>query len=179
MNDEFSEVIEKIDLLLAERRELSAMGPHFRIVHRFREPGTDCAPGEEIAAVFLVHRGRESLVPLSTALLLLFEHLARHSRFPQSASQIAASMSADPFFKKHGANASTQDRLTRKISRSSIKEYVKRIRIALKRSFTDAQSQLESERALLSEERSSNEVGYRLKGTFEWIHVNHPGQPSI
>src|ERR1700678_673412 len=58
MRDSLDPVVDSVDLLLLELRVLKSQGPHLRIVHRFREPGTLCAPGEEIAVVYLVHRGR-------------------------------------------------------------------------------------------------------------------------
>lgn len=64
-------VLEKLDLLLAEVALLHTVGPHFRIVHRFRKPGVPCGPGEEIACVHLMHRSREHVVPLSLTLRIL------------------------------------------------------------------------------------------------------------
>ena len=58
-HDEMMTIIEEVDVLVAEIRELNENGPHFRILHRFHAPGTDCAPGEEVAGIYLVHRGRE------------------------------------------------------------------------------------------------------------------------
>src|ERR1035441_9704188 len=104
MQSEYKSILlHYIDLLFAEMAELRSSGPHFRIYHRFRKPGTDCAPGEEILAVCLVHRGREYHLRLSLALRILFDYLARHSRFPQSASQIAAGVRADRFSAQHAA----------------------------------------------------------------------------
>jgi hypothetical protein len=63
--DSLTPVLEKVHLLIAEMKYLQSAGPHFRVVHRFRMPGTDCAPGEEIVAVFLIYRGREYRLRLS------------------------------------------------------------------------------------------------------------------
>jgi len=175
MNDDSIEVIEQVDLLLLELRTLRSEGPHLRVIHRFRHPGSECGPGEEIVAIHLVHRAREFLVPLSCSLLLVFDYLAHHSHFPQSAAQITAGMKADPFYYKHGANAATHVRLTRKISRSSVKVYIERLRTALLQAFRNAQIQIDPFSVLVSEETSSNETGYRLRARFEWIHIDHPG----
>ena len=86
MSSSIVPIVEKVDLLLTELREITAVGPRFRIVHRFRDPGSDCAPGEEVAVVHLVHGTREFLLRLSCTLLLIFDYLARHSRLPQTAS---------------------------------------------------------------------------------------------
>ncbi len=168
-------VVEKVNVLLAELREIRASGPQFRILHRFREPGCDCAPGEEIAAVYLIHQGREFLVPLSLTLRILFDFLARHPHLPQSATQIAAAMYAEPFYRRHGFHASRHAKLTRKISRSSVKEFVKRIRQALDCASREAGLCIDPQQVLLSQGTVTNEVVYRLKATTEWIHVDHPG----
>ena len=171
-NAELLPLIDKVDLMMAELRELRSSGPRFTIVHRFREPGAECLPGEEVAAVFLAHRSARTIVPLPTTLLILFDFLARHSRMPQSASQIAAAMSADPFCCRHGANAPRNTGLARKVSRTSVKEFVKRIRKALDQAFREANLNADALTVLRSESTVSNEVAYRLKATFEWTHLD-------
>jgi hypothetical protein len=176
-NDELGSVVEMVDLLLAEFRETASSGPHFRITHRFREPGTDCAPGEEVAAAYLVYRSREFFIPLPTTLLLLFDFLARHSRFPQSAAQIIAAIHADPFYRRHGENA-IRGNLAPTFGRSSVKEFIKRIRRGLERSFFEAGLGLDPRRVLVSQGTVTNCVGYRLKATVEWVHFDHAGMRS-
>jgi hypothetical protein len=173
-SDELLPVVEKVDLLIAELKELRSSGPCFRIWHRFREPGCFCGPGEEIAGIFLVHRTREILVPLSVTLRLLFDFLGRHSHLPQRSSQIAVAMRADPFYRNHGANASVHAKLTRKISRASVKELIKRVRLALDRTFQEANLPTDSRAVLVSEETVTNQVVYRLRARCEWIHIDHP-----
>jgi len=169
-------VLESVDLLLLELKTLRAIGPHFKILHYYRQVGSDCLPGEEVAAVHFIFRGREFFVRLGGALLLLFDYLARHSRLPQTASQIALRIQGDAFCQKHGANAGDGVRLVRKINRSSVKVYIERLRVALGQAFHDARVPLDPYAVLVSEEMSSNQVGYQLKATFEWIHVEHPGR---
>lgn len=156
-----------IDLHFAEMAELRSSGPHFRIYHRFRKSGTDCAPGEEIFAVCLVHRGREYPLRLSLALRILFDYLACHSRFPQSAAQIEAGVRADHFSVRHAAAVMGSSAFTRRISRSCIKVYIERLRSALEDAFHEAVLQVDARTVLLSEETVMNEVGYRLRAAFE------------
>src|SRR3989442_16297 len=82
--------------------ELDNNGPRFQIIHRLHKAGTDCQPGEEVAAVFLLNRGHEILVPLPLSLRLVFNYLAEWYRIPQSATQIAAGIHASAFYSKHG-----------------------------------------------------------------------------
>lgn len=84
MRDSTRLLIEEIDFVLAERKQLLTRGLAFRIVHRFRAPRTECWPGEEVFAIFLVHRGREYQLALSPALLLFADYMLRHSRLAQN-----------------------------------------------------------------------------------------------
>jgi hypothetical protein len=151
--------------------ELRSSGPHFRIYHRFRKPGTDCSPGEEILAVCLVDHGREYHLKLSLALRILFDYLARHSRFPQSASQIEAGVRADRFSAQHAAAVMSASASTRSISRSCVKVYIERLRKALEMVFRETSLQIAARAVLLSQQTVMNEVVYRLKASFEWTHI--------
>lgn len=164
-------LVEEIDFLLAERRELSARGPHFRIVHRFRMPGADCTPGEEIFAVSLVHRGHEYHLRLSLALRILVDYLARHSRVPQSARQIELGIRASDFYKWHAANASGRT-VTRGIPRSYVKVYVSRLHRAFSVVFRDAAIGIDPGNVLIRQKTAGNEVGYQLQASWDWVHVD-------
>jgi hypothetical protein len=74
-SDDLERIIKEVDVLVAELREWNENGSHFRILHRFHAPGSDCASGEEVAGVYLVHRGREYFLRLPLALRLLFDYL--------------------------------------------------------------------------------------------------------
>jgi hypothetical protein len=173
MQNEYRAILlHNVDLLLAELAELRSSGTHFRIQHRFRKPGTDCAPGEEILAVCLVHRRREHILRLSLALRILFDYLARHSRLPQSAAQIEAGIRADRFYTQHTATVMRNEKFTRNIPRSYVRVYIERLRLALEIAFQEAGLPMSSSAVLLSQETVMNEVGYRLKASFEWVHTN-------
>jgi hypothetical protein len=170
-NEYRSILLHYIDLLFADLEELRSSGPHFRIYHRFCKPGTVCAPGEEILAVCLVHRGREYCLPLSLALRILFDYLANHARLPQSAAQIEAGIRANPFYTEHAASIKGKKGLRRRISRSAVKVYIQRLRLALWRAFEDAGLQMDARAVLVSQDTVMNDVGYRLKGTVKWVHI--------
>ena len=160
-------------MLLLELKTLRAGRLHFLIIHRFREPGTVCAAGEEVLSVDLIHRGRQYPLKMSCSQLLLFDYLAR-SRYAMTTSQIFAGMKADPFVQRHGANSTSQARLRKKIGRSCLKEYILRMRNAFGRAFRKAALNLDPYQVLVSEPTSSNQVCYRLRATVEWIHIDHP-----
>ena len=169
-NDELTTIIEEVEVLVAEIRELNESGPHFRILHRFHIPGTDCAPGEEVAGVWLVHRGREYHLRLSLALRLLFDYLARHSRLPQSATQIEAGIRSELFYTTHASAVMSIERFNRSIPRSYVRVYIERLRAGLTDAFVRAGLLKDVAKVLISQETVMNEVSYRLEATFEWVH---------
>jgi len=169
-------ILDRVDFLLLERRHLQAAGPHFVILHESQSDEWICAPGESVRAVHLVHRGHEFYVPLSLTLRLLFDFLAKHSRLPQTASEIAVRFRADCFYAQHGSNITKDGSLTRRLARSAVRVYVERIRRALALSFQKANLRLDPFKVLASEQTVMNEVGYRLRGSFEWFHTDHPNR---
>lgn len=167
-----SPVLHKVDLLIAEIRHLRSAGPHFHIVHRFRMPGSDCLPGEEIVAVLLAYRGHEYQLRLSLALRIVFDYLARHPCLAQSARQIELGIRADDFYKCHARNASRRTVFTRRIPRSAIKVHIGRLRAALLLVFQEAGMGIDPGTVLIAQETVGNEVGYQLKASCSWTHVD-------
>jgi hypothetical protein len=172
MNDKLKSLMEEIEFLAAERREFSARGLSFRIVHRFRMPGTVCVAGEECLAIFLVYRGREYQLLLSPALLLLADYLLRHSRFAQTATQVAAGIHSADFYTEYGMNGRPRRRI-RRLPRSAIREYMQRLRQALAAAFDEAGLYIDPNDVLVAEESVSNHVLYRWKNAaVEVIHLD-------
>lgn len=165
-------MLDTVDLMLGEVRRLRAAGPHFRIVHRFRKPGSDCLPGEEIFAAFLIWRGHEYQLRLSAALLVFVDFLAHHTRIAQSAKQIELGIRADDFYRKHARNANGRFAIAKRIPRSAVREYVKRLHRALTGVFQEAGLLIDPDKVLVVERTVSNEVGYRFRATFLWTHID-------
>jgi len=161
-----------VDLILAEVRHLRSAGPQFRVVHRFRVPGSVCLAGEEVFAIYLLWRGREYQLPLAVSQLILFDFLAHHSRVAQSAKQIELGIRANPFYREHAKNASGRPAIVRRIPRSAVREHVKRIHHALTLVFHEAGLPVDPRRVLLVTQTVSNDVGYRLRGTVHWTHLD-------
>ena len=178
MNDSLKSLMEEIEFVMAERKELSARGPIFRIVHRFRMPGSDCLPGEEIFAVFLVYRGCEYHLRLPLALRILFDYLARHSRVPQSAGQIELGIRADDFYRRHAANGTGRMAVTRGIARSYVRQYAPRLRQALELAFEEANLRIDPRNVLMELKTVGNEVGYQLRANCDWAHLDLTTQES-
>jgi hypothetical protein len=101
------------------------------------------------------------------ALRLLFDYLAIHRRSAQSATQIAAGMCSQ-FYEEHGSNSGTPSK--RRISRSAVKEYVKRIRKALGIAMQEEGFACRHPELLISHRTVGNEVLYSLHAAVGWIH---------
>jgi len=166
-------VLKTVDLLIAEISHLRAAGPHFRIVHRFRMPGSEyCLPAEEIFGIFYVHRGCEYQLRLTLAQRIVFDYLARHSRIAQSTRQIELGIRTDAFCQNHAKNASGRVALTRRIPRSSIKEHIRRLHLALGLVFQEAGMSINPRNVLIVQKTVGNEALYRLKATCSWTHID-------
>lgn len=172
MKNNCSNVIAEIEYMLHTRSVLKAKGPHFRIFHKLHVPGTTCAPGEEIAGISVMGPVQEEAIPMSLAMLLVFDRLARHSHLPQLAVQIVRGIERDPFCQQHGRNASSHTRLVTKISLSELKVYFQRIKLALERAFRKAGIPVDPGAVLVKEETQSNRAAWRLKASVEWVHVD-------
>jgi hypothetical protein len=174
MNDEFAEIDENLDLAFLAHSTMRTRGPHLKIVHNYHLLGSDCLPGEQIAALYLTAGFRDLFVRVSCTSLLLVNYLAHNLHTPQTAAQITAGINSNPFYKRHGTNAGTNGRFARAISYSCVKEYVRRIRIALGRVLREGNVRLDPVNVLHAEKTSSNTVTYRLHASVEWIHIDHP-----
>lgn len=170
MQNTFEPIIRLTRLLELERAQLSARGPHFCVYHRFWQPETLCTPGEAIAEIRLWHRRQRISLPLSLRLTLLFDYLARHQHLAQCAAQIAAGLSVDPFTRRHGAYARATASLSKKVSRTAVKQQIMRLRASLQWAFQNVGLCLHPARVLISEETTANEVRYRLKARVQWEH---------
>lgn len=170
MPTDLQPIIYKAEVLLLELAQLNQRGPSLEVIHNYRIKGIAdcCLPGEEVSRVILAHRGRHYIVPLPLALRLVTDYLARYRHISQSATQIAAGMRVSEFYRRHGMNSGESSRL--RISRSTVKEYVKRIRHALAKAFCEAELHLNPAQVLVSEATVSNETTYRLRATVNWHH---------
>jgi hypothetical protein len=108
----------------------------------------------------------------------LFDYLAHHSRLPQSARQIELGIRADEFYKRHAVNATGRTVLARRIPRSAVKVYVKRLHQALSLAFKEAGMRIDPGTVLISRRTVGNEAGYQLKATCDWVHIDLTSRSS-
>ena len=166
VSDAIGRIVEELEFMEAERRELNANGPHFRIVHRCGERFAPPGRRGKVVAVYLVHRGRTVQVRLGAILLGLFEYMARRNKLAQTAKQIESGTRASCSSGTWRASA-----LTRCIPRRYVRVYVKRIRAALGEALREAGLGEVPDAVLASDDMATNETGYRLRGTVEWTPI--------
>ena len=167
-------VIEKLDLVIAERAALVARGPHFRVVCRQAAADRLCPRVLEPMAAFLVFRGRDYDLQLSPALLSLFTCLAWHRHLSQSAGQIAEGTRQELSLSNSGIVSLAT------IPRRAVKVYIQRLRGRLARAFASSELHLNPYHVITSVTTDSSVALYRLRAAIE-VHVlskgYHPPEP--
>lgn len=169
-------IVFKAETLLFEKSRTAHSSLRLRIIHRFQSEKGKCESGEEVFVVLLLIGGRENYIPLPLAQRLLVDYLARHTFVGQSATQIAAGMRM-PFYRYHAANSGVP--MHRLISRSAIKEYVRRIRLTFSAVLTKRGIVHDPLALLASEKGEGNEALYRLRIPTEWIHQIDNSPPRV
>src|SRR5579872_4714008 len=110
-SSEFAYLLQKIQVMLLADQEREKTGEHhFTIIHGHAKrlvPGGPlvCAPGEIILAVQYGRGEDATSIDFSVKDMLIFDCLARHSEFGQSAGQLVANFAHDPFVRHHGENS--------------------------------------------------------------------------
>jgi hypothetical protein len=171
MQDNFTPILQKIDLVIAEQAQISASGPHFVIVSQCSCQKSERALQEEVGDILLLHHGRRFSLPLSRRLGVLFDYLGRHRHLAQSATQIAIGMSVDASCRRGGERPGTRGGSRITASRTAVKQQILRLRQALSHTFDEAALTLEATRVLVSQETVTNEVRYRLKARIDWVSM--------
>lgn len=169
-SEQYSQVIQEIDFLRAERRELSVTGPRFVVIHRGHQLEAFCLAGEVVEQVCLIHRWNQIPLRLSPIGLLIMDCFCRNRFKPLAALRIEQILKSDPFYTRQGANLQGGNIKVDLPKRSSIKVYVQRIREQMARIFNEVGLDLDSSRVLISETTDTNAVVYRLKASVEFVH---------
>jgi hypothetical protein len=159
-------LMEALELLVAEISNIERNGPCFRISHRFSQGA--CAPGEEIAAIELVHDCGFFQLPLALSGRFVFNYLAENRSLCHDAFQIASGLSGW-FYREHGLNGGT--RQTVKIRVPTIKVIAQRIRLAMDSAFATAGLSCDPFDVLRSFQAvGSTRALYRLRADIRWEH---------
>jgi hypothetical protein len=170
-DSQFSELIQEVDVALAERRHLRQRGVHLIVTHLDHLPGTLCAAGESIGDIAL--GGLPSPVSLGFTHMshLLVDCFCRY-QMPLTAMRIEEIMNTDPFYVNYAANRVGRNQVIARPDRNTTRVYVWRIRKQLEKVFRELGLSLNPERILTSEKSDANMFVYSLKATAEFLHVN-------
>jgi hypothetical protein len=172
MNDNyrFAPVLEEIEFLTAERKQITSSGPHLSGLYTLTEKGR-----KRIVSICLVHRSRPFPIKLSRRGRIFVDFLAKHKHLLLTAAEIEAGI--DEFYAENG-NRSRRSGQKHILPRRMVKVYAQRAKGALGRAFHAAGLNANPYRVLLSEPSETNQTLYRLKCTFE-ERQDRPKQKAI
>lgn len=154
----FAPILEEIEFLIAENKQLVNIGPHLRIHERFHDIGLVC----------LVRRSREFPLRLSPTSRVLVDYLARNRHRLQTAREIEAGIKSNEIYAKFGTYSKGSTRIG-PVHRTTVKVYIPRIREAFGRALREAKLKDNPKDILLTERSETNQVLYRLRCTVEWV----------
>ena len=161
-------LVEEIEFLAAEQRQIRAVGPHFAVFYKFGKRDSLRGPSREVRSVVLVCRAKEYVLRVSPSDLLLFAHLACH-RLPESATQIAAGTSEETLYVTRGTGGRLGSQRVSSLRAPSVKVHAQRLRRAMKVTFGEAGLSVDHSRVLISEATDGRRCLYRLKATVQWV----------
>jgi hypothetical protein len=155
-----SPIVQEVDFLLAERRELAAQGPLFKIAYTTRESTPELYMNSEtrkrLLGISLVCRVQEYQLSLTDSEAYLFEYLS-HVRLGQTATQIERGMRVA---KLHPRTAS--------LHRTTVKTYARRIREALTLAFRETGFPFDAAKVMTIKPTVGNKVLYAIHARVVW-----------
>jgi hypothetical protein len=166
------EVVEEIEYLRAKRAQHGSAILRLVITHAHHQAVKDCLPGETIEqAHFSVH---SDLIPLrlSPTGLVLVDVFARKKPQPLTAAHIERILASEPFYVRLGANAPAAQGATIKLTRKTIKVYIRRLRQQMGKALKELGLAMRPEEVLVSEDTDLlNVTAYRLAIPCEFVHL--------
>lgn len=166
----FAQLVQEVDVALAERRDLRQRGIHMIVSHLRHIPGTACSAGEMIGDISIGGFLEPVSLGFSETSLILMDCFCRY-RMPLTALRIEEIMNSDPFYAHYAANRIGRNCVVLP-DRSSIRMYVWRIRKQMEKVFQDVGLRFDPQQILISEMTETNTLVYRLRATVEFLHVN-------
>lgn len=167
-----SEYVQRhLDQLLNESAAKWQRGWGIEIGHRFWMPGTTCQPGEEVWRVTAFNGPRESILPLTTSELVVFDYWA-HFKVPQTSAQWAGGLNASPFARKHGLRAGIRAKRSCHSSRIGMRQHQSRIGPVLVSGLQEVGVEIELP-GIIERVQRGREIRYRLNPrlSVRWRHV--------
>lgn len=172
--DRFAPILEEIEFLTSERRQVASSGPHLIIQLRLNGRGR-----KEILSVCLIRHAHSFPMKLSPRGRIFVDFMARHRHLSLTAVEIEDGV--EEFYSSHRMPGYSSNQ-NPTLSRRNVKIYVQRTRKALGRVFREAGLKIDTSRVLTSERSEVNQTLYRLRCTVEWRNEDwedHPKSTTI
>jgi hypothetical protein len=174
MNDDqgIQMIIEEIEYLRAKRAQNAGVLPRMVIAHGHQQAVRDCLPGETIEQVSIAVRSQVIALRLSPTGLVIADVLGRKKPMPLTAAHIECIFASDPFCVRLGANAASVPRPMLRLTRKTIKVYIRRLRQQIGKALKEAGLAKLPEEILISESTDLlNVTAYRLAIPCEFVHM--------
>ncbi len=176
-SDPICRVAEEVAYLLAKRVQEHAR-PQLVVTHGYQRRETYCLDGETVEHACLAVGTTMIPLRLSPTGLVVTDVFVRRRNLFLSAAQIERIIATDPFYVRLGANAGVSRINEIRPSRTSIKVYVRRLRMQLTNVFSSVGIEIAPEKVIISERTDTNVVVYRLGIPSYIMHVGATDRPS-
>jgi hypothetical protein len=173
-NDGIQQIVEEIEYLRAKRAQTANAILRLVVVHGGHEAVKDCLPGETIEKVSIAVRSDLIQLRLSPKGLVIANVFAQQRPTALTAAHIERIIASDPFYVRLGTNAASSPRPTIRLTRKTIKMYIRRIRLQIGKALKKAGLGILPENILVSECTDLlNLKAYRLAIPCEFVHLSH------
>jgi hypothetical protein len=166
-------IVEEIEYLRAKRAQNAGVLPRMVIAHGHQQAVRDCLPGETIEQVSIAVRSQVIPLRLSPKGIVLADVFGRKRPTPLTAAHIERILASDPFCVRLGANAVLAPRPVHRLTRKTIKVYIRRLRQQIGKALKEAGLAMRPEEVLVSEATDLlNVTAYRLAIPCEFVHLD-------
>lgn len=166
-------IVDEIEYLRAKRARHVGAVPRMVIAHGHQQAVRDCLPGETIEQVSIAVRSQVVPLRLSPTGLVIADVLGRKKPMPLTAAHIERIFVSDPFCMRLGANATSVPRPMLRLTRKTIKMYIRRLRQQIGKALKEAGLAMRPEEILVSEGTDLlNVTAYRLAIPCEFVHLD-------
>ena len=170
-NQTFAQLVQELDVALAERRHLRQRGVHLIVTHLYHLHGTVCAAGERVGDIAIGGFPKPVSLGLTHMSQVLVDCFCRY-HMPLSALRIEEIMNTDPFYINYATNRIGHNQVVSRPDRNSTRVYIGRIHKRMETVFRRLGLRLDPEQILTSETADSNVCIYQLRASVEFVHID-------
>jgi hypothetical protein len=170
-NNGIQQIVDEIEYMRARRTQMANAIPRLVVVHGHHQAVKDCLPGETIEQVSIAVRSDLIQLRLSAKGLVIADVLAQQKPLALTAAHIERILATVPFYLRLGKNASSPSKPATRLTRKTIKVYIRRLRLQLGKALKKSGTAILPEDILVSEATDLlNIAAYRLAIPCEFIH---------